>query len=105
MSNDINENETAIVSRFYEYYDDFNASDSIDALLEDCVDLEFSPDEIEYVVEELLVPELLFLFAEKYFNCYDYNEEEDLNEIFQQFCINEGVGGLANQSAEERQRP
>jgi hypothetical protein len=60
----INENE--ISHLFHSYLQEMNVGDAFDQILDDVLDEEFSEAETLYVVQEILMPEVICLVAEIY---------------------------------------
>ena len=78
-----------------------NIQDAFEQIFDDLINEDLSEAETDYVVHEILMPELVILFAEKYDaldSAYDYDPSEDnLNAIFETFCAAKHLSGdLAN---------
>jgi hypothetical protein len=100
----INENE--ISHLFHSYLQEMNVGDAFDQILDDVLDEEFSEAETLYVVQEILMPEVICLFAEKYTaldETYGYESSEDnLNPIFETYRAVERLSGIGFVSAAMR---
>jgi hypothetical protein len=94
MSTQFELNEAEILHRFHEYLEELNnAQAATEALLDDCRDPDMNVASCLYVLENIIVPEIMLSFAERFLeldNCYDYDPSEDsLNSILEIFCAKE----------------
>jgi hypothetical protein len=88
-------NENLVSRRFHSYLEEMNIQDAFEQIFDDLINEDLSEAETDYVVHEILMPELVILFAEKYDaldSAYDYVYSEDnLNASFE--CFN-GTGAI-----------
>jgi hypothetical protein len=94
-------NEMEILNRFYDYLQESNVNDALAGILDDAEDEEFTNEEVQVMIGEILIPEVVILFTDKVLmmdNCYDYdsNDENSLQEIFDTFCIQNISTDFAN---------
>ncbi len=81
-------NEDAVVELFRGYSKSLNVQEAFETFLQDIIDEDvLSEGELEYVIEDVLIPEMVVSFAKHYVSmneCYGY--EHDPNEVFHTYC-------------------
>jgi hypothetical protein len=90
--------ENKISHLFQSYLQEMKIGIAFDQILGHLLDEEFSDGETDYLVHEILMPEVVCLFAEKYSELdevygYDSSSEDNLNSVFETFCKFEGLPG------------
>ena len=80
-------NVEEVLNRFDRYLGEMNLANAFEAMVEDAENEQFTDDEIKEMSEEIIIPTIIVMFAEKYSqmdNCYDYSPDADnLISIFQ----------------------
>jgi len=90
-------NESEVVNRFDLYLEDANVHTAVSMIVDDCEGL--SEEEIELVIDEILIPSVVYRFAEHYDGIARlHNSDPDPISVFETFCTFEGIAdtNLAN---------
>jgi len=90
-------NEPEVVTRFQIYLEDANIHTAVSMIVDDCDG--FSEEEIEYVIDDILIPSVVCRFAEHYNGIARlHNSDPNPISVFETFCTFEGIAdtNLAN---------